>query len=819
VLACGADLPRKPWNEAPVSRGLAPAIKTGNHWQSRASWGGLGLGVWLSLQLFSGEAGAQSATDRALAETLYLDGRRLIAEGKNAEACTKFAESQRLDPATGTLLNLASCREAEGRLATAWKLFADAEASARKDGREDRVGFARQQQEELLPQLSRLSVQVPAEARVAGLSLFLDGSELRPAAWEVPMPLDGGPHEVTAKAVGYQDWTLQLELSTSGDNQSVSVPLLMSSAAESPLATAGDSGALASPSTEPAVTAAPPSAAPSLSAPDAGEQSLSRPVTWPVWVAGGATLLATGGAVFTGLQAHQLKLDYDRLNRDPAVSEPTARQGDRHAAVQCDVCGGGARAWRSDDLPLRDASNRATPALTGLACSSGRRVAARRCPVSSPRLGALRSWGLHPGALLTAVSLALTAVLGCMVLEPLDEPIPTEQKGGSGGAGGIGGGAGNGPAGNSGQGGNAGVAGALQREDCSNRQDDDGDTRTDCADRDCCRAHPDCREEAICQQFATHNGQTLTFDASPLSRLAVLLRGFEPEDTRQLAIPAGLSHYSIDSGDYPVPARARPRMDTLDAVLTPQVGGAHYSTHSLRLEAGTPWQGIGVSVGVMELNGSLLGTRLNLETGPTGLGFFAHNPGTEPVTVRLLVKSSATTPLAEGGSCDSGCGYYHYRDFEIAPSPDWSWKQLRFIDISTQNPAETPHPVSLSTLSLLGFEWVVLGATGSQVDVDELEFVCPLSQPRSDVVLLTDVEAGSIVLPPESFRSGTWEPATTGQLEVGNATDWPDGPAPYSLKFTRSAAEVAGQTQNGVCVEPNGGSLTLRGATAALRAS
>jgi len=57
-----------------------------------------------------------------------------MKQGDYAAACPKLEESQRLDPALGTLLNLADCREQEGNVATAWSLFRDAESLARRGG-------------------------------------------------------------------------------------------------------------------------------------------------------------------------------------------------------------------------------------------------------------------------------------------------------------------------------------------------------------------------------------------------------------------------------------------------------------------------------------------------------------------------------------------------------------------------------------------------------------------------------------------------------------------------------------------------------------
>ncbi len=66
-----------------------------------------------SVALLSATAHAQDA------DKLFKDARKLVEAGDYARACPMFAESERLEPAPGTLLNLADCEKNVGQLISA----------------------------------------------------------------------------------------------------------------------------------------------------------------------------------------------------------------------------------------------------------------------------------------------------------------------------------------------------------------------------------------------------------------------------------------------------------------------------------------------------------------------------------------------------------------------------------------------------------------------------------------------------------------------------------------------------------------------------
>jgi hypothetical protein len=173
-----------------------------------------------------------SADSSSVAQALFDRGRRLLEQGDVSAACAMFAESQRVQPAGGTLMNLAACHAREGKTATAWAEFNDALAQAKRDGRNDRVGEAKRQIEQLEPHLARVRIAVGSTAP-DGLVLRLDGTVLGLASSGTAVPVDPGPHSVDATAVGRVPWAIAVDVPPHTTVQ-VDVPSLASAPTPTP---------------------------------------------------------------------------------------------------------------------------------------------------------------------------------------------------------------------------------------------------------------------------------------------------------------------------------------------------------------------------------------------------------------------------------------------------------------------------------------------------------------------------------------------------------------------------------------------------------
>ena len=168
----------------------------------------------------------EKRTDAVRAEVLFEEGRRLMLGHDYAAACPRLAQSQALDPAPGTALNVALCYERQGKLATAWAAYKTAQGLADRPGQEERLAVATKSAANLEPKLSRVTISVLSAARTSGLEVRLDGDKIEDLEWGTAIPRDGGGHDIDASAPGKRPWHSHIEIQDSGARVTVEVPAL-----------------------------------------------------------------------------------------------------------------------------------------------------------------------------------------------------------------------------------------------------------------------------------------------------------------------------------------------------------------------------------------------------------------------------------------------------------------------------------------------------------------------------------------------------------------------------------------------------------------
>lgn len=227
-------------------------------------------------------SGVAHAGDKALAETLFQEGRKLFDAGKLDAACSKFDASQRQDPSPGTLINLGKCNEARGKTATAWANYKEAESLARNMSRAEQESAAAARATAIEPLLSRLEIKPPATA-IEGLVVKRNGVAISVDALGTASPVDPGEHEIEASAPGYKTWKSKVTVGKQKDNASIQIPEL-------------EKGADAAP------VAAPPPAAPGEPPPDKGAGAAAGAGVTADPSKGGSSA-KTFGYVLTGIGA------------------------------------------------------------------------------------------------------------------------------------------------------------------------------------------------------------------------------------------------------------------------------------------------------------------------------------------------------------------------------------------------------------------------------------------------------------------------------------------------------------------------------------
>jgi hypothetical protein len=187
--------------------------------------------------------------DEAASELIFRQATAAYDAGRYDEACQKYAESQRLDPTPGTLLNIGRCEEKRGNLATAYGSYVEAAYLARKtDDKKGREAYATQQSDRLLPLLPMLIVAVPPASRVDGLEIKRNGKTVGAGQWGIGVPMDPGAVALEATAPGRAPWKITVQIEPRPGTIAVTVPAL----GEAPVAPGAPAASTAAEPTEPA---------------------------------------------------------------------------------------------------------------------------------------------------------------------------------------------------------------------------------------------------------------------------------------------------------------------------------------------------------------------------------------------------------------------------------------------------------------------------------------------------------------------------------------------------------------------------------------
>lgn len=191
--------------------------------------------VFVMVLLAASTAHAQSGTASAQADALFDRGRELMDKKQYAEACTAFEASQKISPAVSTILNQADCREKNKQLATAYGLFRDAERATRApmdDATQKLNRLALSRAKAIEPRISKLTINVPEDARVSGLEVLRNGAVVDPLVFGTALPVDGGEYTIVARAANHESTTTTITIAPEKDFKTITLTKLIEKAVE-----------------------------------------------------------------------------------------------------------------------------------------------------------------------------------------------------------------------------------------------------------------------------------------------------------------------------------------------------------------------------------------------------------------------------------------------------------------------------------------------------------------------------------------------------------------------------------------------------------
>jgi hypothetical protein len=167
---------------------------------------------------------AGTPTPAGQADELFSQARAALAQKNYERACALFEQSHAAEPGLGTLLNLAECREKQGRVASAWLRFNEAATWAARNKEAKREDFAQRHASALKPALQYLVLK--AEKLPPGARLAIDADPPAEASADLAMPIDPGSHHLAVSAPGFKTRETTLEFRTPGVSQTWQLDLI-----------------------------------------------------------------------------------------------------------------------------------------------------------------------------------------------------------------------------------------------------------------------------------------------------------------------------------------------------------------------------------------------------------------------------------------------------------------------------------------------------------------------------------------------------------------------------------------------------------------
>jgi tetratricopeptide (TPR) repeat protein len=151
------------------------------------------------LVAFAGQAVADKDKDKA--DSLFKQGKKLMAEKRYAEACAAFEQSFKLDPGIGGELNIAKCYEEWGKVGRAYSAYQHAEQMAKEasDPREPKIHDL---VAGLEPQVPKLTIKLSSGSDPKLANATLDDKPIEPGAFGQPQIVDPGPHTIEYESNG-----------------------------------------------------------------------------------------------------------------------------------------------------------------------------------------------------------------------------------------------------------------------------------------------------------------------------------------------------------------------------------------------------------------------------------------------------------------------------------------------------------------------------------------------------------------------------------------------------------------------------------------